>query len=342
MKNIFLFIVFFGLSTTAFAQPSAESLIKKGIAYHDEGNYDDAIRMYELALEQEPESEMAYFELSYSYYAKNDLEKAIEYSDILIKKGKDERIVMQAYMTKANALDEMGESKKAIKVYKKAIKANKNEYLLYYNLGLTYMNRGELDKAEENIVQAIDKNPNHGSSHAMLGNLHSSKENKVQSILADAYFLSLEPNSKRSKLQFDKLEMIVFGNVEKGEDNVIIITIGTDDLDSKNPFRKLEVLLSLGVANNTTEYKDSTSDALFAESLKDIIAFVSMDSDRGDELDIWWDLYIPFFKELEREGYLPSFARYISQSGNPDSILWLDRHPLELRRLEKFLRERRE
>ena len=103
-----------------------------------------------------------------------------------------------------------------------------------------------------------------------------------------------------------------------------------------------ELFLSMKVASNTSEFKDSTSDAYFAECFKDAITLLALKEDKGNELDIWWDVYLPFYEELEREGHLPSFARYISQSGNPDSIIWLDNHPIELRKLEKFLQERQE
>jgi tetratricopeptide (TPR) repeat protein len=342
MKKLFSLLVFMGFALAAHSQTSLESLIQQGIKYHDEGKYDEAIRMYELALEQDPNYELAYYELAFSYYAKNDLKKAIEYADLLIKKGKNERYIIQAYLTKANALDNLGEPEKAIKVYKKAIKANKNEYLLYYNLGLTYLNLGELKEAEKNMVMAIEKNPNHASSHALLAELHSRQGNRIQSILAAGYFLSLEPNSKRSKLMVDGLELELYGNVTKGEGNNIQINLNTDATSSKNPFKMQELFLSMKVASNTSEFKDSTSDAYFAECFKDAITLLALKEDKGNELDIWWDVYLPFYDELEREGFLPSFARYISQSGNPDSIIWLDNHPIELRKLEKFLKERQE
>lgn len=56
-------------------------LIQEGVAQHDRGNYDAAIRMYEEVLGENPNNVEALYELAFSYSMKKDYRKSLEVAD---------------------------------------------------------------------------------------------------------------------------------------------------------------------------------------------------------------------------------------------------------------------
>lgn len=68
----------------------------------------------------------------------------------------------------ANCLDMQKDSKKAIKYYKKAVKLNKKNYLIPFNMGVTYTIISDMENAILSFKKALTLNPLHSSSHLFL------------------------------------------------------------------------------------------------------------------------------------------------------------------------------
>lgn len=108
--------------------PTAEDLVNEGIQYHDKGEYAKAIETYKKALEINPNSGLALYEMALTFFTIKDYQNAEIASKKAIDANDDHK--MHAYMMLGNSLDMLGETKKAIKVYEKAMKDFDN-YLLY-------------------------------------------------------------------------------------------------------------------------------------------------------------------------------------------------------------------
>lgn len=119
MKQLLLGI-FLSLSLPLSAQTNIEELVKEGVQLYDNGDYNKAIEVYKKALELEPKSTLANYELALTYFTTGNYEKAIEHSDIVLKQKSD--YIIQAYITKGSALDQLGKTKESIKLFEKAIK----------------------------------------------------------------------------------------------------------------------------------------------------------------------------------------------------------------------------
>src|ERR1041384_3213851 len=92
-KNIILFTLYLSFPSLTLAQeivapkleakPTTEKhepLIRDGIALHDKGNYDGAIAKYQEVLAENPDDALALYEISYSYSAKGDHQKSLDYA----------------------------------------------------------------------------------------------------------------------------------------------------------------------------------------------------------------------------------------------------------------------
>jgi tetratricopeptide (TPR) repeat protein len=264
MKKLLILLILSCCSSQINAQKTIESIVREGIGYHDNGNYDDAIRTYKKALDLDAKSTLVNYEISMSYFAKGDYEKAIKYADVVLKQKS--RYMLEAYIVKGSSLDMVGRSNESIKLFEKAIKQTGGHYLLHFNLALNYYKLNNLDKAEENVIKAIELNGNHASSHLMLAKIHLQKRNVVQTILAAHYFLLLEPNSNRSPEAYEMLMSKFGANVSKdpNKPNTININIATDG-DSQ--FMSLELMIGMLVASNLSdESGEKTEDELFVEN----------------------------------------------------------------------------
>lgn len=335
MKQL-LWGIFLSLSLPLSAQTNIEDLVREGIQLYDNGDYNKAIEVYKKALELEPKSTLANYELALTYFTTGDYPKAIEHSDIVLKQKSD--YIIQAYITKGSALDQLGKTKESIKLFEKAIKQTEGHYLLYYNLALNFYKIKDFEQAEENVIKAIETNANHSSSHFLLANIHYEKDNTVQALLSTHYFLFLEPNSSRSKIAFDMLQEKFKGNVSKDAKNPNEISISLL-LDDDGEFAAAELMISMfQVSKLSDENKEKSEDDLFVENTKSFFKVLG-ELKKDDKKGFWWDFYIPFYDNLAKSKHIETYCKYITQSGNANSEKWLNEHETQLMDFDKWLKE---
>jgi len=85
MKNYLILLSMF-LPFLLIGQEDAESLLKQGVKYHDDGEFTKAIEYYEKAAILEPNNSTIDYELALSYAGLQDYDKAILLSDKVIAK----------------------------------------------------------------------------------------------------------------------------------------------------------------------------------------------------------------------------------------------------------------
>ncbi len=334
IKQLGIALSFVFLSAASMAQTTVIELVKEGIRYHDSGDFDKAIKTYEKALKIEPKSTLVNFEISLSYFAKGDYKETINYSDVVISQKKE--YMLEAYVNKGSALDLLGKTKEAIKLFDKAIKETKGNYLLYYNLALTYYKLGEFDKAEENAINAILDKSSHSSSHLILASINDQKGNKVQALLASHYFLFLEPNSKRSPSAYYILQKNFAGNVSKDPEkpNTINISISPSGDDE---FAAVELMIAMLEASKSLEKnKDKTEDEIFVDNTESFFKVMG-ELKTNKNKSIWWTFYTTFYYKLAQSEHLETYCKYITQSKNEDSRTWVNENEAKLDAFGKWL-----
>jgi len=334
MKAINLFLSLLILSFSVSAQSNeVENLVREGIAYHDSGAYEKAISVYEKALEIDPKSSLANYELAYTYLSQNNYEKAVEHSKVAIEQKDDHS--MAGYIVCGNALDMMGKPDEAIKIYEKGIKDYDN-YLLYYNHALTCFNQGQIDKAYSSAVHAIQNNSSHASSHYILSKILEQEGSRIKAMLPLYFFLLLEPNSQRSVEAYEKLMTFVDQGVTKEGPKNINVVVPVGGKDDNGDFGAAEMMLSLKKASDfTDDAEGKTRLELFAETNDSV--FKILGELKKKNKGFLWDFYVPFFYDLAKEELTPVYSYYISLSEGSDAYDWLDEHPDELTRLDQWM-----
>jgi len=317
MKKLLLLLLLFCFSITSFSQENnLNTTIEKGIAFHDAGEYDKAIKEYEKALEIDPNSSLIYYEIAFSYFSKEDYKKAEKYSEKSIEL--DDQNLLPSYITLANSLDMQGKPKKALKVYEKAIKKFDN-YLLYYNYAFTSLNQGKIDQAYDAVIKAIENNSTHPSSHLLLSQIMDTKGNRIKAMLPLYYFLLLEPNSSRSGKEYNRLISYMDLGVEKTSPTNININVPMND---DSDFSAAEMMISMKKASNSMEEnKDKTQLELFADNNESIFSILG--ELKNEKNGFWWELYVPVFYDFAKSDLVEPFSYYISVSQGENATNWL-------------------
>ncbi|MFK7906045.1 MAG: tetratricopeptide repeat protein [Chitinophagales bacterium] len=332
-KITFTLMLFLSISSI-YAQENIEAIIEKGIEFHDAGEYEKAIEAYKSALKIDPKSEVANYEMALTYFHKKDYKKSIKYSDKVIKQKSTN--MRMAYVTKGSSLDLLGKTKESIKLFEEAIKETQPHYLLYYNLALNYYKINKFDKAEENLLGAIDLNLSHSSSHLMLANIYLARNKKIQSLLSLHYFLFLEPTGPRAADAYSLVQEQMNNSVKKDKDQPNTFNISFSG-DHNSEFMAAELMISMLEATKTLEEnKDKSEEEMFVENTKGVFQMLH-DMKEDKTQNIWWKFYIPFFYEIADSEHFETYCKYISISGDGAAQEWLDENPDKVEAFAKWL-----
>ncbi len=335
MNNYFLLLGLFLLPLIGTAQTdNLDTFVRSGIELHETGKYKEAIAMYQKGLKKHPDAAILQYEIAYAYMALQDYPQALSYSDKVLKQK--DKYLLESFMIKGSALDNMGKTKAAIKAYEKGVKAFPNHYLLRYNLALTHFNNQDHDSAEAELLHAIGLNANHSSSHYLLSFITAEANRRVESILALYFFLFLEPDSGRSENAYGMLNQLWNKGVERESEKKINLTL--EMLEDSDEFSSADLMMTLLAAGKTLEKnRDKTEEQLFYENTEAI--FSQLAETQEGKTGIWWDLYTRFFNQVAEAGHLEAFCYYITQVKGEAVTTWLDSHADQLEAFGKWLEE---
>lgn len=291
-----------------------EDLINEGIMAFDDGDYDTAIKLYNRVLAQNPENMNALYELCYTYFAKNDFDNCIE----LARRGTnyDSPILPLFYDLIGSCLDTQGQMKKAIGVFEEAVGLFPENYMLRFNMGVTYYNMSNIEKSEECFKAAVSLNPNHATSHLYLGNAYYDEQNIIPALLAYCRFLVLDPSSERSADPRDRIiEVINLGVRYDPADSNNITVYGFPDMPtSDGDYGTISVALYTVVANNIMDKSDSLdSEAKLINVFNETFKIMGELAENIEQSGFGWEYYVPYFAEMQKQGLVPAFVRYIFQ-----------------------------
>ena len=301
--------------------PYEEFMIQSGIEYHGMGEYGKAIDIYTEVLRENPGNVLALYELAFSLSMNGDHNESLRYA--LKGMEYDTDILNMFYTLAGNNLDILGKPRHAITVYKKGLELFPGDFMLYYNLGITYLNTGKLEDAVEMIRKAISINPYHASSHLALAEDYRSKGMQIPALLHFCKFLAIEPNTARSLNAVANVDNLVHWGVESsGEQNINIYLSAL--LDDESPYGALEMHMRFRrAALHTDIYKDKSAVQIRVELLNSLFALIGERQERTYS-DFTAKHLFPYFANLHENEHSEAFIYYIHQSaGNNEIDEWL-------------------
>ena len=310
-------------------EPSTDkqtATIREGVARHDRGDYDGAIRKYEEVLAENPSNVLALYEMSYSYSAKRDYNKSIE----LAMRGAQYKSDQLAgfYVLIGNDLDILGQTDKAIEVYKRGLKLFPSNGALHFNLGVAYKNAGRLDDAKKSLKTSLTINPQHPGSNLLLAAIFYNTGYRTPALLAAARFLALEPKGERAGAALKIVRDVLGGGATPGsKPNEITINLDLNAKKDEGDFSAVDIMLGLSGAVDMTE-KDKGRPKTEAERLvSQMDTFIAMldEGSKKKQTTFVFQYYVPYFAEMKRQGHVEAFVYNALQStGLPGVREWID------------------
>lgn len=146
--------------------PTSESVRSQGHVYRDHGNLEEAIRLYEEAIELDPDDAWARVALGDAYQIQRRIEPAIEQYEIAIKNDSTlayprHNLGLMYYW--------QGKTEAAITEYERSIELAPDFHWPYNSLGLVYRQQGKLDEAIRLFEKATEVNPEYSLAYMNLG-----------------------------------------------------------------------------------------------------------------------------------------------------------------------------
>jgi TPR repeat protein len=310
---ITLILLLFRLNVTG---QEVDMLVSKGVELHEQGQFQQAIQVYQQALEHNADSPLIHYQIALSYFYGSDFEQAAFHSRFVIDKN-DTSHLEGAYVVCASSLDLMDKPQSAIQLYREALGIFPKSFLLHYNLAYTALGIGDNKLAVNSLEKALMINHFHPGSHNLLGQIYFNGV-PAKSIMAFSFYLLTSPQAKNAKSIFDLLVHQLEGGKNLATDRLLSTDIKYKDHDTW--FELSEKVITMIQENMETE---KSGIALFTENLNAF--FIMMGELRSEETKgFWWDFYVDFYHELVLSGHGEAFAYYISQAAHDDQAkFWM-------------------
>lgn len=302
-------ILLFTCSTISYSQPTSDKLIRKGVSLHDKGRYQDAISYYQQALKANPSSMSATYEMALSYLHLKDYDNALKYSTKVIN-ANFKPLLVDAYCVKSTALSDMNKLDQSAKLLNEALERCGDEYLLHYNLGLSYFKAKNLKLSIFHLQKAIEIDTTHPSAFLLYAYVLSDSDRWVQSFLSFHFFLLLEPNTDRSKDAFGEMYDII---TQKIPVNSPLLT-PEDGIDRQKLYDQLRTI--------QPKVDDQRFQYAYFEQASRTIFFTLNQMQNDTRKGMLWDFYVPIYSEILESGYFDTYCRYVSVSYFPVSLEW--------------------
>lgn len=171
--------------------PSADDRIKQGIAYHEQGKFEEAVVEYKIAIELEPDNPDTHRNLGTAYLDQGKWEEAAaayeQAIDLNPNFGEAYGDVVAVYVS----LDKVPE---AIEAGEKAIELAPNYATAYSNLGVAYQQQNQRDEAVAAFQKAIFIDPDYAMPHYNMGLVHIQQGQSDQALTEWQEAARLDPN----------------------------------------------------------------------------------------------------------------------------------------------------
>ena len=309
-----LFSTNLSAQTTKVDSANSHLQIEKGIALFDEGKYEEALAIYSKVDNCDPNYWWACYETALLYYNQNKLDAALQKCQEAGNLNPDD---VATISLSGSIRDVMGKPAEAIEILKKALSTRPYNRSLLYNLAVSYMNAGDLEKAEETAIRNIRINPYHKNSHLLLAKVNFYMGRIAQSYLA--YNMAILLNPQVSYLnEFEKAINGKLDSLSKPYNYPYPAGVDHRNWDECTWFLKSEIAFN---ANFDYDYKIN-----FLTTRQSLMLFRKLVFSPSDT-SIYSQFYARFFTEILKNNYTETFFYYfLKNTGNSTVNAWYDKN----------------
>ncbi|MEO0470515.1 MAG: tetratricopeptide repeat protein [Bacteroidota bacterium] len=149
--------------------PTSEAYMRVGNHLNDNGQFDDAIRLYQKAMDANPDSEVGFYNLGLAWSGKKEPQKAIRFFEQALKRNPNDAVTHKAL---GDELTDLRKYDEAIGSYKAAIKLDPVYESAYTNWRDAIVKLSRPDVAIPDFEKNIREHRNDAAGMTELGRLY--------------------------------------------------------------------------------------------------------------------------------------------------------------------------
>lgn len=159
--------------------PLYHTLLNRGYAFEETGQYDHAIQDYDQVIRLKPNDAKALYNRGHAYYTQKLYDRAIQDFDQVIRLKPDDTF---AFSARGAAYVRKDMYARAIEDFDQAIRLAPNDANSYAMRGSAYGLKAQYELAIQDLNRAIDLNPNEALNFLSRGLIHKDKNKFDQAI----------------------------------------------------------------------------------------------------------------------------------------------------------------
>ncbi|HOE13909.1 MAG TPA: tetratricopeptide repeat protein [Candidatus Saccharicenans sp.] len=187
-------------ATTGFDENDPRAVYEKGISLYEQGEYEEAIAMFERFLELQPDLYEARVNIGNCYVRLKEYDKAIKEFELVLEKLNQKypdltgnKMAASIYASLGELCMDQGKLEEARKYFDMSISLDRSDPALPYNIGEILFNSGKIDEAITYYKIAIEINPKWPKSYLKLGYCYLNKAEMETAINYFKKFVDLSP-----------------------------------------------------------------------------------------------------------------------------------------------------
>ena len=304
---VFLTLASFLLSAQQIPLVNSGEVIEKAKVLYDSGDYAEAIKEFSRVPERDTNYVLMLTETALTHIAAKQYDEALA----ICEKGLARPSPYAPYFFRYRAIaeDKKGNLEKSVKVFREGIEKFPADYGLLYNLGITYYNSKQYEKAAEIFFQVLSFNPFHQGSHLNLGRLAIGQGRKTHAMLSLGMYLSISNT--------DNERLVLLNNFLDNQ----VTDEGTIPLFGLNESEKMDQIIRAKIAmekNFKSEIPVAAAVVRQYEMLFQQLNTIGTNTD-----DPWVKTYLPIYRYIKDSDQAEPFVYHLlSSSSNATVKKW--------------------
>ena len=162
-----------------------------GLAFLNRGNYEEAEKYFNRAIELQPQFYPSLANLAKLYFHRKEYDKALDvYKTIQTYFPEDVKVLQNI----SHALLKKGEIDKSLVILLDVVKKDNRNSSAYNNIGVIYILKGNIDKAINALRHALNLNANFANAYNNLGACYAIKKDHIRAIRSYQSAIALNKN----------------------------------------------------------------------------------------------------------------------------------------------------
>lgn len=277
---------------------NSEAIISKGANFYDNEQYDEALKEFYKISKTDPKYLNAQYEIGLTLNAQNKKSELKTLLEGLYSKGKMIEYP-DLYRMYAIFLSDEKEYESSEKIFKEGEKHLTNSSAFLYNYAILYIRKKENQKAVDLLEKIVTNDPNHASSHYLLGIIAFENGKIIEGTLALMSYLAIAPTGQYAN------QAIVNLNANFGQnyltENKLIFSKSGDNFEDIETILRNQLPLK-----QVYKIKSSIDDKITRQV--QAIAEYATEHKMGD--GFFETTYIPWVKDLITKNQLEGYSYY--------------------------------